>query len=160
MARAGGATRNPFRCLQSTKRAPSSEDYGPPACAGDDTSRDFSSPHFLAELDDHAELRPLLVLGQNIALLGRRKAALRREAELIEADVFGRFLDPPLDVVLGLERAGLRGHEAEHHDLVAFGQEPQRLEAAGALAVVFEKVAVVVAAGAQGFRHRPRYRRG
>src|ERR1051326_5240783 len=72
-----------------------------------------SSPHFLGQLDDHRELRPLLVLGQDIALLGRGKAALRREAELVEIGIFRRLLDPPFDVVLLLQRAALRGDEAD-----------------------------------------------
>src|SRR5712691_2608370 len=108
-----------------------------------------SSPHLVGEGDDHAQLRPLLVLGEDIAFLGRGEAALGREAELLERRELGRLLDPALDVVLLLERAALGGDEAEHHDLVALGQVAQRLEAAGALAVVFEEIAVVVAAPEQ-----------
>ena len=36
----------------------------------------------------------------------------------------------------------LRGDQAEHELLVALGEEAQRLEAAGAVAVVFEEIAV------------------
>ena len=54
----------------------------------------------------------------------------------------------------------LRGDEAEHDDLLALGQEAQRLEAAGALGVVFEEIAVVVdacrAASRPPARSRPR----
>ena len=50
-----------------------------------------------------------------------------------------------LMVVLGFELAGLGGDEAEHHDL-ALRHEPQRLEAAGALGVVFHEIAVHVGA--------------
>src|SRR5262245_32403303 len=39
-----------------------------------------SSPDLAGDFDDHAQFRPLLVLGQDIALLGRGEAALRREA--------------------------------------------------------------------------------
>ena len=37
-----------------------------------------SSPHFVGDLDDHRQLRPLLVFGQDIAFLARGEAALRR----------------------------------------------------------------------------------
>jgi hypothetical protein len=39
----------------------------------------------------------LLVLGQDIAFLGRGEAALRREAELIEVDEFRRLIDAALE---------------------------------------------------------------
>ena len=52
------------------------------------------------QFHDHAQLGPLLVLGQHVALLGRGEAALRRQAKLIERDVFGRLVDAALDVVL------------------------------------------------------------
>src|SRR5262249_17760628 len=35
------------------------------------------TPYLAGEVDDHAELRPLLLLGKKVALLGRGKAALR-----------------------------------------------------------------------------------
>src|SRR5262249_7607465 len=91
-----------------------------------------SSPDLAGELDDHAQFRPLLLLSQDIAFLGRGEAALRREAELLERSEFARFLDAPFDGVLVLERAALGGDETQHHDLVAFWQEAHRLEAAGA----------------------------
>src|SRR6266700_4575179 len=47
----------------------------------------FSSPpNLIRYLDDPRQLGPLLVLGQDIAFLGRGEAALRREAKLIEGD--------------------------------------------------------------------------
>src|SRR5437660_1537688 len=63
-------------------------------------SIDDSPPYLVGHLNDHPELRPLLLLGQDVAFLGRGEAALRREAELIEAREFGRFVDASLDVVL------------------------------------------------------------
>src|SRR5215470_1992647 len=101
-----------------------------------------SSPHLVGDLDDHAKLRPLLLLGEDIAFLGRGKAALGREAQLLDIDVFGRFVDAALDRVLLLQCAALRGDEAEHHLLLPLGHEPQRPEAAGAVGVVFEEIAV------------------
>ena len=96
----------------------------------------------------------MLVLGQHVAFFGRGEAALRRQAQLIERDIFGCLLDALLDVVARLQPAGLRGDQTEHDDLVALRQETQRLETTGALAVVFQEVAVVVAFFEQGLRHR------
>ena len=64
-----------------------------------------SSPDLLRHLDDHAQLRPLLVLGQDIALLGGGEAALRRQAELLEGDEFRRLVDAALELVLGFQPA-------------------------------------------------------
>src|SRR6478672_12305087 len=117
--------------------------YGSPPARGRQPS--LLPPHLVRQLDHHPELGPLLVRGQHVAFLGRGKAALRRQAKLFERDVFGRFLDAPLDVVARLQPPRLGGDQPEHHQLVALGQKPQRLEAAGTVAVVFQEVAVVVA---------------
>ena len=100
-----------------------------------------TSPTLRRHLDDHLQLRPLLVLGQGVALFGRGKAALRRQAQLIERNIFRRLVDAALDRVLGFEPAGLGGDQAEH-DVAVLGHQLQRLEAAGALAVVFHEIAV------------------
>src|SRR6266571_1119168 len=50
-------------------------------------------PHLVRQLNDHCQLGPLFVLAQHIAFLGRGKAALRREAELVEGHVFDRLVD-------------------------------------------------------------------
>src|SRR5947209_5141690 len=39
------------------------------------------APHFLRHFDDSSQLRPLLILAQRIAFLGRGEAALTRQAE-------------------------------------------------------------------------------
>jgi hypothetical protein len=57
-------------------------------------------PNFLCELHDHTQLRPLFLLGKDIAFLGGGKAALGREAQLLEPHVFRRLIDAPLDVIL------------------------------------------------------------
>src|SRR5262249_57684565 len=98
-----------------------------------------SSPHLIRHLHDPPQLRPLLVLGQDIAFLARGEAALRREAELLERDEFRRLVDAALDRVLGFERPALGGNEAEHHQL-ALGHESQRLEAPPPPAVLFHPV--------------------
>src|SRR6476646_5486436 len=58
-----------------------------------------SSPDLLGDLDDRAQLRPLLAFGQNISLLGRGKAALRRETKLIERNVFRGLISSRLSGV-------------------------------------------------------------
>ena len=47
----------------------------------------LGAPDFLGDLDDQPQLRQLLLFGQQVALDGRREAALRREAELIDRRV-------------------------------------------------------------------------
>jgi rare lipoprotein A len=44
----------------------------------------LAAPHFVCELHDHAQFRPLLILGKDVALFGRGEATLRRQAELVE----------------------------------------------------------------------------
>src|SRR5436190_18114399 len=98
------------------------------------------APHLVGHLDDPPQLGPLLILGEQIALLGGGKAALAGDAELLERGVFHRLLDAALEIVLALELAALGGDDTEHDEL-ALGQHAQRLEAAGAGIVVFHEVA-------------------
>src|SRR5277367_4587196 len=69
------------------------------------------------DLDDHPQLGPLLFLGEVIAFLGRSEAALRRQAELVECDIFRRLIDPVLELVFRFQRAGLGRHQPEHDSL-------------------------------------------
>src|ERR1700704_6139227 len=94
-----------------------------------------SAPHLVCDFDNLAELRPLRLLGEDVALLGRRKATLRRERELLQRSESRRFVDAALDVVLLFQRAVFRSDKAENHDLRTGRQESQRLEAAGAIRV-------------------------
>src|SRR4051812_22231724 len=84
------------------------------------------APYFAGDLDRQPKLRPLLILGQDIALLGRRETALRRQRELFERRELRGFVETPLDVVLLFQRTGLRGDDADHDNLVALRQEAQR----------------------------------
>src|SRR5574337_844218 len=77
---------------------------------GDDNGK-LLSPDLFGEFHDHAQLRPLLVLGEHIAFLGRCEFALRRQTELVERNIFRGFIDAPLDVVFRLEAAALGGDE-------------------------------------------------
>ena len=89
------------------------------------------------------QLRPLLVLGERVALLGRGEAALRRQASCSSGQNFAassmRRLISSLDSslpVLVVTRPSTT--------ILPLGNEPQRLEAAGALAVVLHEIAVHV----------------
>src|SRR5262249_60402040 len=77
---------------------------------------------------------PLFVLGEDVAFFGRGEAALRRQAQLIQRDIFNRFVDALLDVAFVLKRAGLRRDQSKHELLFAFWKKPQRLDTAGAVA--------------------------
>ena len=72
-----------------------------------------------------------------------RESALRRQAKILQRHVLRRFVDALLQDVLGLERAGLGGDQAEHH-VLALRQARERGEAAGALAVVLHEEALDV----------------
>src|SRR6516225_6409929 len=106
---------------------------------GDD--RALVSPDLPGDLDDRAQLRPLLALRQNISFFSRGKAALRREAKLIERNVFRGFVDAALDLVAAFERAGFAGDEPEHDRLV-LRHKAQRPKTAGALGIVFHEIAM------------------
>src|SRR4051795_1697749 len=99
------------------------------------------APDLRRRLDDQAQLRPLLLLGDRVALDRRGEPALRREAELVEIDVLRRLLDAALELVLRLELAALRRDQPEHDDL-ALRHEAQRLESARALVVPLHEEAV------------------
>src|SRR5215211_1834984 len=100
-----------------------------------------AAPHLFGDLDDHAQLGPLLVLGKRVALLRGGKAALRREAELVEMDVFAGLVNPALDVVLLLKNARLGGYKAQY-DGLALRQEAQGLEASGTVRIPFHEIAI------------------
>src|SRR6267142_2850181 len=74
-------------------------------------------PHLVRDFDREAELGPLLLLGQDVAFLGRSKAALRRDRELVERRDPGGLFETTLDVVLLLQFAELRRNDADHDHL-------------------------------------------
>ena len=92
-------------------------------------------------VDDEAQLGPLLVLGQGVALDRAGEAALRAQAQPVERDVGGRLVDAPGELVGRLQLGPLAGDQAEH-DLLAVGHEAQRGEVPGAFVVVLEEVAI------------------
>src|SRR5262249_46510099 len=105
------------------------------------STRSPSAPDFLGDLDRHAQLGPLFFLRQHVAFFAGGKAALRAQAQLVEVDEFCGFVDAPPDRIPRLELPGLGGDQPEHHGAV-LRYQPQRLEAAGALGVVFHEIAV------------------
>src|SRR6185369_6699522 len=111
-------------------------------------------PYFFRQLHDHPQLGPLFFLGEHIALLGRSKPALRRQAELVERHISGGLFDTLFHFGARLETPGLRRHQTEHDHLLAFRQETQWLKATGAVGVVFEKISIVVAFSEQVLSHR------
>src|SRR5581483_10594341 len=104
-------------------------------------SRSQLSPDLAGGLDDEAKLRLLFLDGDGIALEGRGEAALRAQAQLLERDVFGGFVDATLQLVLLFERALLRRDQTQHHHL-SLGHEAQGLEAARACVIIFEEEAI------------------
>src|SRR4051794_25704030 len=108
--------------------------------AGRRASRTASGvrPDVRGDRDRCLDLRPLLGLAVDVALLGRGGPALRAERELIQGGDGGRLVDAALEVVRALEGPRLGGDQAELDDLVTLGEEPQGLEASGALVVVLE----------------------
>src|SRR4051794_28761105 len=99
------------------------------------------SPYLARGLDHQAELGDFARDIHGVAADTAGETALRTQCELLQRRMLRRFVDAALELVLGLELAALGGDQAEHRDL-ALGQKTQRLETAGARAVVFEKVAV------------------
>src|SRR4051794_36689122 len=82
---------------------------------------DGSAPDVRRDVDDGTDLGPLLLVGEDVALLRGGEAALRAERELLERDEGARVVDAVLDRVRVLEGAVLGGQQAEHDRLVAPG---------------------------------------
>src|SRR5271167_157342 len=100
-----------------------------------------AAPDLVGGLDDQAQLRDLVLAREEIALDGGGKAALRRQAELVQVDIPRGLLDTALQHVFVLELGALRGNEPEDH-LLSLWDEAQRLKCAGALVVVLEEEAI------------------
>lgn len=103
------------------------------------------TPDLLGNLDLEADLGPLLLLAELVALHGAGEAALVAEAELVEAAgaELGGLVEAADDVGLVVEGGLLGGHDAEDDDLVV-GQVAQGGEVARAGVVVLEEVDVDV----------------
>src|SRR4029079_8749749 len=99
------------------------------------------SPYLARGLDHQAELGDLARDIHGVAADAAGETALRTQRELLQRSMLRSFVDPALELVLGFELAALGGDQAEHRDR-ALGEKTQRLESAGARAVVFEEVPV------------------
>src|SRR5262249_39830826 len=122
------------------------------SCRSSASSRSRSVPHRARGLEDHLELAPLDVLAYRCRSHAA-EAALRAERKLLERQIAARLVDPAAQQILRLDLRALGGDEAEHRDL-ALGDVAQRLEAAGAVAVVFEQQAVVIETAEQALGDR------
>src|SRR5580704_8987384 len=87
------------------------------------------APDLLGGLDDEAELGHLLVVGQRVAFERGGEPALAGQADLVQRNELGRLVDPPLQLILGLQLRTL-GRDQAQHDHLALRHEPQRLEPA------------------------------
>src|SRR5262245_12376907 len=97
-----------------------------------------SPPDFVRHLDHQPQFRGLLAHLDVVAVIAAREAALWRQRELFQWHVLRGFLDAPLDVIPGLERAELGRDQTQHHDL-ALRQEAQGTEVARTLVVVLQE---------------------
>src|SRR5579863_6443403 len=111
------------------------------------------APDFVRYLQHASELRPLLILCQQIAFFGARESALRAEAELPDVDVFRGCVDPAFEVVLRLKLGGFRAYDAEDDGLV-FRRQAQGFETSGAFGVVLHEVAVHIDLAEENIGHR------
>ena len=101
----------------------------------------IAAPDLVRNFDDHAQLGPLLILGQHVAFFGRGEAALRRQAQLLKRYKFSGFIDAAFDVVLRLQPPAFLRYEAKHDLLVAL-EMTQRLEAASAVSIELQEITV------------------
>src|SRR5689334_23082432 len=100
-----------------------------------------AAPDIVRDLDDAREFALDQVARKAAAARDAGETALRRQRELLDGRVLAGLVDPALQPVGRFDLGELRGDEAEHRDL-AFRQETQRREIAGARRVVFEEEAV------------------
>lgn len=102
----------------------------------------MSAPNGVGNLDDAGELSfDLVHRHRSDTSWDAREPALRREAEPIELDEFGRLFDAALLRVDGFDGHILGGHKAKD-GLLGFRQMAQRTEIACARGVVLKEEAV------------------
>src|ERR1700681_3441331 len=99
------------------------------------------APHFFRSLDDQAQLRCLRLTRDLVTMHGARKAALRRQTELVQGKQLCGLVDFSLQIVLGFELAELGRDQAENNGL-ARRHETQRRKISGACIVIFEEIPV------------------
>src|SRR5215831_8493218 len=106
-----------------------------------DTSR--RAPHLARGLDHEAELGELAFLVHRVAADAAGESALRAQCELLQRGMLARLVDATLELVLRFELGALGRDQTEDGYLVP-GQKTQWFKAAGARAVILEKIAVHV----------------
>ena len=100
-----------------------------------------SAPDFAGDIGHQLEFRPLLILGQHVALHRRRKSALRTDGQLLQRKLLSSFVDAPEKIVFLLQLRPFRAHEPKHHGL-SLRHQAQWLEIARSLIVIFQKESV------------------
>src|SRR6185369_9306384 len=98
-----------------------------------------SAPNLLGRLDHQSQFIALCFHCDLVAVHGARKAALRRQRQLLDRRVLRGLGDAALECVLVFQLPEFRGDQTQHGGL-ALGQETQRAEVAGALVVVLHEV--------------------
>lgn len=99
------------------------------------------TPQLLGNLNLEADLGPLLLHGEVVALHGAAETALVRQAELVESlgAVRRGLFDTADNLLLVIQLGRLAAHDTQHHHL-ALGQMPQRAEIAGPRIVILEEI--------------------
>src|SRR6516225_8731227 len=106
-----------------------------------DTSR--RAPHLARGLDHEAELGEFALLVHGVAADAAGESALRAQGELLQRGVLACLVDATLELVLRFELGAL-GRDQTEDGRLAPGQKTQRFKAAGARAVILEKIAIHV----------------
>src|ERR1700728_1715896 len=96
-------------------------------------------PYFLRRFDHETELGTLVFDRDVVSVYGARKAALRRQCQLLQGRILGGLFNTAPKYAFVFHRAELGRHQAENHSL-SFRQETQRLEVAGAYVIVLEEI--------------------
>src|SRR5262249_58706953 len=99
--------------------------------------------HAARGLAREAELGVSALLVHGVAADAAGKSALRAQGELLQRGVLACLVDATLELVLRFELGAL-GRDQTEDGRLAPGQKTQRFKAAGARAVVLEKIAVHV----------------
>src|SRR5687768_6052122 len=98
-------------------------------------------PDLPGRLHYRIQLLPHLVFAENFRI-DAAEAALGAQCELLYWEEFARLIDSSLQLIYGLHVGILGRNQAEDSDFIS-RHETQRLEAAGAVAVVLEQDALM-----------------
>src|SRR5579859_4726001 len=117
------------------------------------SSKSGVAPDFPCRFHDEAQFRGLALAGDVVAVHRAGKAALRRQAKLLDRDMTRRFFDAALEQILRFQLPDLGAHQSEH-DGLALRYEAQRRKTPRAHIVVFQEITVDGQFIEQHFGHR------